>query len=309
MQEFTSRDNYKYVFSPYEQPIGHIKDGETILVETEDAFGGNVKSELDLPSKVLTNDVNPQQGPFYIEGAKPGDTLAIDILDIQSANGKAHSAISPNLGALVFQEALEPGTMEKVFEYNVQGDRVYRDDELSYPFRPFMGTMATAPRVEALSSLTPSSNGGNMDTPETKPGNTLYLPVNVPGAYFYVGDGHGGQGDGELTGFACEMAARIKLRFHVIKGKTINWPRIESPTHLMVIGSARPMEDAARIAFAELINWMVELGWQKDRAYQALGQIGEMTVANIVDTYYSMTAKVSKDFINQARKEPLTKFM
>ena len=135
-----------------------------------------------------------------------------------------------------------------------------------------------------------------MDVPDTKPGNTIFLPVKVPGAYFYTGDCHAGQGDGELCGVALEISAKTTIRFELIKGKSIKWPRIESPTEIMAVGSARPMEDAARIAYMELIDWLVELGWDKWDAYQALTQIGKLTVGNMVDTYYSLVAKIDKEY-------------
>ena len=115
-----------------------------------------------------------------------------------------------------------------------------------------MGTIGTAPELEALSALTPFDHGGNMDVPDVKPGNTVYLPVRVPGALFFTGDCHAGQGQGELCGVALEITARVTVTFDLIKGKAIAWPRIESADELMTVGSARPMEDAARIAYAEL---------------------------------------------------------
>jgi amidase len=170
---------------------------------------------------------------------------------------------------------------------------------LSFPWRPFLGTMATAPDLEAISALTPYDQGGNMDVPDTKPGNILYLPVRVPGAYFFTGDCHAGQGDGELCGVALEITAKATLKFDLIKQKRLDWPRIESPDAYMAVGSARPMEDAARIAYAELIVWMVELGWDRWEAYQALTQIGNLYVGNMVDTTYSLVARIAKQFVGR----------
>ena len=168
--------------------------------------------------------------------------------------------------------------------------------------------------MEAVSALTPFENGGNMDAPDVKPGNIVYLPVSVDGAYFFTGDCHAIQGDGELCGTALEISAKVKLKFRIIKDKKITWPRIESPEpaaepagrgspqgEYMVVGSARPMEDAARIAYAELIEWMTEFGWDRLDAYQALTQAGKLYCANMVDTYYSMVAKVSKDLAERQK--------
>lgn len=124
------------------------------------------------------------------------------------------------------------------------------------------------------------------------------MPVRVPGALFYTGDAHGSQGDGELCGVALEISARSVLTFDVIKGQAIDWPRIESPDKLMTVGSARPMEDAARIAYAELVEWLAaDYGYERFDAYQLLTQLGEMYVGNMVDTNYSLVAGVAKDHL------------
>lgn len=141
-----------------------------------------------------------------------------------------------------------------------------------------------------------------MDVPDVKPGNKVYLPVKTEGAYFFTGDCHAGQGDGELCGVALEISSKVKIKFELIKNKEIKWPRIVSDTEYMVVGSARPMEDAARIAYAELIDWMVdEMGWEKLEAYQALTQIGKLYVGNMVDTYYSLVAKIEKKYTHQGK--------
>jgi acetamidase/formamidase len=122
--------------------------------------------------------------------------------------------------------------------------------------------------------------------------------VRVPGALFFTGDVHAAQGDGELCGVACEVTARVTLRFGLEKGKTIAWPRIESPTELMAVGSTRPLEDAARIAWVELITWLVaDHGFDRWEAYQLLTQAGRMRVGNMVDPKYSMVARIDKRFL------------
>ena len=135
--------------------------------------------------------------------------------------------------------------------------RIPLDDRWEIPWAPFFGTIGTAPHIEAISSLAPGAHGGNMDVPDVTVGNTIHLPVHHPGALFYTGDAHAAQGQGELCGVALEIAARGIFTFDVIKGKAIDWPRIVSPTAIMVVGSARPMEDAARIAYTELVKWLV----------------------------------------------------
>ncbi|MEH7388371.1 acetamidase/formamidase family protein [Bacillus sp. JJ1521] len=290
---------HSYVFSPYLDPVARVKPGEEVIIYTEDAFESRITKETDTPSKILGEYLNPQTGPIYIEGAEPGDTLLAHIIDIEPTRDWAVSILNPYFGGLTatpMTRMLHDPLPEKVWIYKLIDGMLVNNTQLSFPWRPFMGTIGTAPNLEAVSALTPFSHGGNMDVPETKPGNTVYLPVNVPGAYFYTGDCHAGQGEGELCGVALEITGKVRIKFDLIKGKSIKWPRIESPTELMVVGSARPMEDAARIAYAELIEWMVELGWEKLEAYQALTQIGKLSVGNMVDTYYSLVAKIEKKY-------------
>lgn len=300
LKEIRQPGAYSYVFSKYAEPVVTVQPGETVAIYTKDAFEDRVSKPTDRPSAILDGDPNPQTGPIFIKGAEPGDTLAVHLLTIEATRDYAVSAHKPGLGGLTPTAStpmLAEPMPEKVYIYKIKDGMVTYNEKMSYPWRPFIGTIATAPRMEALSALTPFTHGGNMDTPETKPGNIVYLPVNVPGAYFYTGDVHAGQGDGELCGFALEIAAKVTVQFELIKGKSINWPRIESPTELMVIGSARPMEDAARIAYMELIEWMTEYGWDKYDAHQALSQIGKMSVGNMVDTYYSLVAKIEKKYV------------
>ena len=138
-------------------------------------------------------------------------------------------------------------------------------------------------------------HGGNMDVRDVCAGRRVYFPVNVPGAYFYTGDCHVAQGDGEACGVALEVSGKVTLTFGLIKGKSIIWPRIESADDMMVVGSARPLEDAARIAYAELVGWLEDsFAFDRWDAYQYISQCGRMYVGNIVDTNYSVVGMVRK---------------
>ena len=190
---------------------------------------------------------------------------------------------------------------ERVFIYALRDGVVQLPGGIEVPCSPFLGTIGTAPEIEAISTLVPGPFGGNMDVADTCPGNIVRLPVWNEGALFYTGDAHAAQGDGELCGVACEVTARVRLRFGIERGRSISWPRIESPTELMVVGSARPMEDAARIAWTELIGWLVaDYGFDKYAAYQLLTQAGRMRVGNMVDPQYSLVAKIDKRFLSRA---------
>lgn len=299
MREIRQPGKHSYVFSRYLQPIAHVKSGETVVIYTDDAFESRITKEPDKPSEILGEYLNPQTGPIYIEGAEPGDTLAAHIIDITPTRDWAVSALIPNFGGLTatnFTRLLHEPLPEKVWIYSLIDGMLTNSKQLNFPWNPFLGTIGTAPDLEAISALTPFNHGGNMDVPDTRPKNTVYLPVRVPGAYFFTGDCHAAQGDGELCGVALEITAKVTIKFELIKGKAIKWPRIESPTEFMVVGSARPMEDAARIAYAELVEWLVELGWDRWDAYQCLTQVGKLSVGNMVDTNYSLVAKIEKKF-------------
>ncbi|QEC47567.1 acetamidase [Baekduia soli] len=295
-------DTYSYVFGTYGEPVATVRPGEIVDIYTEDAFESRVQDVDDLPSQVLTMPfLNPQTGPIVVEGARKGDTLAVEILEIEPTRDFVVSAHIPNFGGLTGTSAtalLTPSLPEQVYKYPLRDGHVELPRGIRLPYRPFVGTIATAPELEAIGALTPGPFGGNMDVPDTCPGNIVRLPVNVDGAWFFTGDAHASQGDGELCGVACEMTARVRVRFGVESGATIAWPRIESPTEIMTVGSARPMEDAARIAWVELIRWMqADYGFEELEAYQLLTHAGRMRVGNMVDPQYSLVAKIDKSLL------------
>lgn len=292
---------FQYVFGRYAEPIASVDPGERIAIFTEDAFNGCLRRATDVPSRALTAPPNPQTGPIYVNGAEPGDTLVVDLIDIEPTRDWAVSALTPYFGGLTSTDltrTLQEPLPEKVWIYDLCDGIFYYKDLFKIPWRPFTGTMGTAPEREAISSLTPSRHGGNMDVLEVCPGNRIYFPVYVPGAYFFTGDCHGAQGLGELGGSALEITGKVTLVFSLLKGKTITWPRIESATEIMVVGSARPMEDAARIAYAELVLWL-EDEYHLDRwdAYQLLTQAGRLTVGNMVDPNFSLVAAIAKEHL------------
>jgi amidase len=297
---------YSYVFSPYAEPIAHVRPGDLLDIFTEDAFESRIQSTGDLPSKVLDfPKVNPQTGPIYIEGAEKGDTLVVEIIEIEPTRDFVASAFIPYFGGLTATDRtalLNEPLPETVFIYPLRDGAIELPRGIRVPYAPFLGTLAASPEIEAISTLVPGPFGGNMDVSDVCPGNVVRLPVSVEGAYLYTGDAHAAQGDGELCGVACEMTARVRLRVEIEKGRTIAWPRIESASELMAVGSARPMEDAARIAWMELIRWLAEdYGFEPLEAYQLLTQVGRMRVGNMVDPQYSLVAKLDKRYLGQSQ--------
>jgi amidase len=297
------QSKYHYTLCASHKPVSRINAGESIVVETLDAFGGRIVTEKDLPTsdRISLDQVNPQSGPIYIEEAESGDTLAIDIIDIAINSSYGVTAIVPDFGGLtrteyarLLNEPLTPITRICPIRNNL----IQFSNKISIPLNPMIGTIGVAPKSEAISSLTPGPHGGNMDCSDICKGNKLLLPIFTRGAFLFLGDAHTAQGDGEISGVGIEVSAECTLKIDVIKGKGINWPRIESDKYIMTVGSYRPLDDALRIAFTELILWL-ESNYDFDRfeAYQLCSQVAKIRVAQMVDPLYTVVAKFPKKYL------------
>ena len=292
------------------EPVAEIRPGDVIDTWTLDCFGGAVRTADDLPSRVTDpRFLNPQTGPFYVAGAEPGDTLAVHFVSITPRGGRGVSSTVPLFGSLTATPTtalLHAALPERTWVYDIDvaaGVVRYAARDTPFtadlPLDPMHGTVGVAPALgEVRSSLTPGDWGGNMDTPEMRAGVTCYLGVNVPGALLSFGDGHARQGEGETCGVAVECAMNTVVILDVLKNQPCPWPRLESDTHIMSIGSARPLEDAFRIAQHDLIGWVQsDYGIPMLDAYQLLSQAVESPLANVVDTNYSSVAKVRKQWL------------
>lgn len=290
------------------EPLASIRPGTVVSTWTMDCFAGRVRSTSDLVSQVCDpRFINPQTGPFYVEGAEVGDTLAVHFRSITPRESRGVSTTVPLFGSLTatrFTAMLHEPLPERTWVYEIDNAAgVVRYDALDSPFQvdlpldPMHGTVGVAPALgEVRSSLTPGDWGGNMDTPEMRAGTTCYLGVNVEGALLSLGDGHARQGEGETCGVAVECAMDTVLVVDLIKGgPPTPWPRLEDDDYLMTTGSARPLEDAFRIAHSELVGWVRELtGLSAMDAYQLVSQTALTPIANVVDTNYTVVAKLAK---------------
>ncbi len=295
---------YHYTMGPYSDPVLHIKPGDRIVVETRDAFEGAIKSEKDLPTQKLRMPfVNPQNGPILIEGAEKGDAVAVHIESMapRGANPRGTCCMIPEFGALTgtyYTATLNDPLPELVRKVNVDEQWVYWSDRVTLPYRPHIGTLSCSPEIDSINSLTPDNHGGNMDLPDMGPGSVTYLPVRTPGARLFIGDAHACQGDGEVCGVAVEYASLTTIRVDLIKGWNIEWPRLENDEVIMAIGSSRPLEDATRIAYRELVLWMAkDYGFDKWDAYMMLSQCGRVRLGNFVDPKYTVGAGISKKYL------------
>jgi len=284
-------------------PVLRIRPGDTVETRTFSKPG----DYYDRAGGAWPGEV----GPFFIEGATPDDTLVVRILRLRPNRDTAVSAINPGgISALAADgrtRLLNDPLPARRFVWQIDRQRNVgtldlpnsASKRIELPLRPMLGRVAVAPAgEEAWGGLWPGNFGGNMDAADIREGATVYLPVFHEGAYFYFGDGHALQGDGEIVGSGLETTMDVTLQFEVIKGKKIRWPRIEDADHIMVAGSARPLIDAFRIAHVELVEWLVDdYGFDKLEAFQVLSQAGLARVANVVDPNYTVVAKFPKAFL------------
>lgn len=281
---------------------GDVLESETLWGDWYERAGGKWPGEV---------------GPIAIQGAEPGDTLVVEVLKVRPNRDSAVSTQGGRFGALVpdgWTAFLNADFPRGRYVWRLDRQRMTGTVDLpgssmksiTVPLRPMLGRVATAPEgAEAFDGLWPGRFGGNMDTSDVREGTTVYLPVAHPGALFYFGDGHALQGDGEVCGSGLETAMDVAFRFDLKKKKTIAWPRLEDAEHLMVAGSARPLSDALRIAFVELIGWLVaDYGFAKEDAYQLVSQTAVIRVANMVDPLYTVVAKFPKRFLPSRSSGP-----
>ena len=300
-------DNVKYVFG-VAPPVAHLKPGNILESNSLDCFGNALQKPGDRMS--LVKGDNPLTGPFYVDGAEAGDTLVIHILDLQVDGKQGVGTFSPGFGAINsthYTPVLETKPLpERIWFYPIDKEKntatfqaLDSNFKVSFPLHPFLGCIGVAPaNGEARSSIVPAEFGGNMDAPEASVGNTLYLPVNVPGALFYFGDGHAAMGDGEVAGSAVEVPMRARLQFELVKGKSTGWPRFENEKEIMTAGIYRPLDDAVRIAVTELVQWIhADYGLSELDAYELLSKVAKVHLTEMVDPNYVVIASIEKKYL------------
>lgn len=296
--------NYHYSLGPYSEPVLFIEPGDTVVVETLDAFGGKILDQTTKPSEVLEfPNVNPVSGPIIVKGAQKGDTLAVRIRSIKPRGDQPRgtTCLIPFFGGLTGTQnspTLQEPLPELVRKVAVDETEVVWNERTRFPYQPFVGTIGTSPELDSINSLTPERHGGNMDLPDVCPGNTIYLPVQSPGGRLFLGDCHATQGDGELCGVAIEFPTLTTIEVDLIPKWPITWPRIENEAWIMSVGSARPMEDAARIAYRDLLTWMeTDYGFERFEAYFILTQIARARLGNMVDPNFTIGVAIEKKYL------------
>jgi len=289
-----SKGKVVFSFSPHHRPVGHVTPGEIVLLETEDAVGGQVKSEDAALEKLDWSKVDGATGPLYITGAEKGDTLVTEILDIKTAD-KGVILTIPGNGALKDRKFAASARIVRID----QGYAYYGD--IRVRTRPLIGTIGVAPAEGETPSGTSGRHGGNIDCKELTSGTRLYLPVFVDGALFAAGDLHAVQADGELCVSAIEVPGTVMLRFSVIKRKQPPWPLLETADHYSYLVAGDTLDDAAVKATEAAVEALMR-GYRLtfEEAYMLGSLLVDIKVNQIVDPQRGVRAQIDRRDIDLA---------
>src|SRR5262245_46276294 len=284
----------------WHEPVLRVADGDTIVTTTVDAAG------KDASDKQITERGNPMTGPFYVEGAEPGDTLVVRLDRIMPNRAMGWSS------AIVASNVVDPEDARELPKWRQATWRVDVTNgtaklvkpasalgELTLALAPMLGCFGVAPpRGQAISTATSGEHGGNMDYRGFREGVTVYFPVFAPGALLHVGDGHALQGDGEIVGTGIEISMQVELTVLLIKGQRITWPRGENDDYIFTVGNARPLDQCVQHATSEMLRWLRDgYGLDAVSAGILLGQCVEYDLGNIFDPAYTMVCKLRKSLL------------
>lgn len=293
--------HYHTTIGPH-TPVLRVQSGDTIVTTTVDAGG------QDASGKPITPRGNPMTGPFYVEGAEPGDTLVVhlDKLTPNRPTGWTRKMVAPNVVDPDYVTQLpwpaRPEDSLAIWNIDNAAGTATLDDTstslgtFSLPLAPMVGCFGVAPaRGEAISTATSAQHGGNMDYRGFVEGVTVYFPVLTPGALFHIGDGHALQGDGEIVGTGIEISFDVQVTLSVQKGKRIGWPRGENADYIFTVGNARPLDQCVQHATTEMLRWLTtDYGLDPVGAHILMGQCVEYDLGNIFDPAFTMVCKVPK---------------
>lgn len=263
--------DYVYNFSAKNKAVKRVKKGEKVEFQTLDCFSNQVQSEDQLVTSLDFNRVNPATGPVFVEGAKPGDVLVVDLLDIEIED-RGFIATLPGTGPLFEEGGLR--TKEIPIE---DGHIVFNDVKL--PIDPMVGVIGLAPKTGEVACGFPGAHGGNMDCNKIVKGSRLYFPVNVEGALFQLGDLHARMGDGEIAGSGVEIPGKVKVKLDIIEDLEIQWPILETEDMWYAIGSDEEFEKALHYASKQIQDLVCKAyGWDKTDAYLYMSAVGSFEI-------------------------------
>lgn len=281
-------------------PALYIQDGDTVITTTVDANG------YDASAQIITAEPNPMTGPFFVEGAMPGDALAVhfDSIVPNRAWGWSRDALAANAVNPEYVRTLPPRNLLNWFvdteKWLARIETPPRGlENFALPLAPMLGCFGVAPRDgQAISTFTSAEHGGNMDWNGFTQGVTAYLPVFVPGALFFLGDGHAAQGDGEIGGTGVEISMNVKFTARILKNQKINTVRGENAEFIFTVGNARPLDGALQIATTEMHQWLMHAyGLDARGASVLMAQGIRYEIGNVFDPAYTMVCKMPKGFL------------
>ena len=281
-----------------------------LSLATTSSHPRSTRAVLTPPACSAANGPTRRPARSTSRGAEPGDTLVVHLLRLETnrATGWSASLLAPYTADPDFlrAEALREAKMatwhidkQKGVAYSDPAD--FKGPRIELPLRPMLGCIGTAPdNHAAIPTSTADNFGGNMDYNGMGAGATVMLPVFEPGALFFLGDGHARQGDGEVVGSAIETSLDVEFSVELVKGKKINWPRLETQDFIMVLGSSRALNEALQHATTELLRWLMDsYGFDERGASLLLGQGMEYEISNVVDPEFTIVAKMRKRYLGQ----------
>jgi len=289
--EFTlSKDQTHNKFSRSIAPVLTVPSGAIIEFNTEEATDGqlNANSTVEDVTNLSFDPIHPLTGPVFVEGAQPGDVLAVKLHDIIIEDW-GWTAIIPGFGFLS-DDFTEPYL--KTYQFSEGDETIKFNDRINLPIKPFAGVLGVAPDTDSLlSTIPPRANGGNMDDPFMVEGTTVYLPIFVEGALFSIGDAHVTQGLGEVCGTAVEAPMRFIIELNVIKGKNIEEPQYETDDYYATTGYGLTIDGAAKKAVNYMVNYLVEeKGMDRNDAYVLCSLAGDLHIAEVVDVPHMLVS-------------------
>lgn len=283
-----------YEFSRHLVPRATVKAGEKLRVESEDALSGQIRTAQDRRDKTKMPFSNPVAGPILVEGAEPGDFLAVTIHEIVSRDGQCATYTG---APKQLSEWLGSDVPHGAHVCPIRDGQIFFSDRITIPWAPMLGCIGTAPSWGVPTTGPAGPHGGNLDIVEVCPGSTVYLPVSLPGGYLYLGDAHAAMGHGELSATGLEMAAQTTITVNILRGSPLSGVRIESADFIMAVSTQGTLERAIAEAYARLILWMeFSYGWNRWKAYDLLTHVGLISVG-----YYgsgTVGARVDKRYLS-----------
>jgi len=284
-----------YAFSRGMAPAETVPAGSRLIIKTKDCFANQIRSQGDKLDSVDWNNINPATGPIFVEGAEPGDALEVKIEKIEVGN-QGVMMVDKSFGVL--RERFD-GMYFKILP--IKDGNVIFDDKLSIPVRPMIGVIGVAPKEGSFNTATPHSHGGNMDTSLIASGAALYFPVAEKGALLAMGDVHAVMGDGEVCGTGVETCAAVTVTVNVRKGLELKNPVLDDGKNLVVIASAKTLDEASRVAVSDMADILAaRLSLDMQNINYLMSAIGSLQVSQVVDPLMTARFSMPKEPIERA---------